>query len=74
MHEITIEKYKKKYIVRCFGDYSDIVKGKGTDYEFSEEFKTLGKARDYVKEFMEENVRCYMKHKKKVHIKFSENI
>ena len=37
-HLIEITKEKKKYIVRCVGDYEDIVIGKSTAYEFSKGF------------------------------------
>lgn len=73
-HLIEITKEKKKYIVRCVGDYADIVVGRSTAYEFSEEYTTFKEAIERAKEFMEYTKMFYKLHKKKAHIRFVENI
>lgn len=73
-HLIEISKENKKYIVRCAGDYSDIVRGRSTSYEFSEEFKTLREARDYYKESMKDIIEFYRKHGKKAYVGLLEKI
>lgn len=73
-HLIEISKENKKYIVRCAGDYSDIVQGKSTDYEFSEEFKTLREARDFYKDFMKYTIKTYKKYGKKAYVGLLEKL
>ncbi len=67
-HLIEITKDKKKYIVRCVGDYSDMVKGRNTAYEFSEVCKTLKEAEEYVHFAQRCLVLEYKKHGKKASI------
>lgn len=73
-HLIEITKEKRKYVVRCVGDYSDIVKGRNTAYEFSEEFKTLKEARDCYKESMKNTIKLYKEHGKKAYVGLLEKI
>jgi hypothetical protein len=73
-HIIEITKEKKKYIVRCVGDYADIVQGRNTVYEFSEVFKTFKEARGFAKEKMENTRKFYEQHKRKAHIRLVEYI
>lgn len=71
-HLIEITKEKKKYIVRCVGDHDDIVVGRNTSYEFSDEFATFKEAIKSAKEMMENTKKFYERHKKKAHIRLVE--
>ena len=67
-HQIIIEKCEGKYDVLCVGDYSDLVTGKNTTYEFLETFRTLSEARLYAKENVKDIVDAYKKRDKKAFI------
>lgn len=73
-HSIFIEKYEGKYYVRCVGSYADLVQGRNTDYEFSERFKTLNKARIYA-EITKDNITAdYEKKGKTAHVSITEKL
>lgn len=73
-HLIEITKEKKKYILRCVGDYSDLVKGRNTDYEFSERFDTLDKARGWAMLRMNMVMFDYKSKGKKAYVRLIENV
>lgn len=74
MHTIFIEKYEGQFIVRCVGSYADLVQGRNTDYEFSERFKTLKKARIYA-EITKFNITVdYQKKGKTAHVSIVEKL
>lgn len=67
-HQIIIEKYQGRYDVLCVGDYSDLVVGRNTTYEFLDTFKTLREARGYAKENVNDIIKTYKKVGKKAFI------
>lgn len=73
-HLIEITKEKKKYIVRCVGDYEDIVIGKSTAYEFSKGFTTFAKAIEYAKKKMSAVREDYKECGKKANVKLIEQV
>lgn len=74
MHNIIIEKYEGKYIVRCVGSYADLVRGRNTDYEFSERFKTLKEAKECADTNIKRIVADYKNSGKKVHVSLIQKI
>ena len=73
-HLIEITKEKKKYIVRCVGDYADIVRGRTTAYEFSKGFTTFAKAIEYAKKKMSAVREDYKECGKKANVKLIEQV
>lgn len=74
IHHISMTKKKGKYEVRCYGDYSDIMIGKITKYEFSRVFNKFGEARRYARENVNEVIKSYKKYDKKAHVLYVEEV
>ena len=74
IHHISMTKKKGKYEVRCYGDYSDIMIGKITKYEFSRVFNKFGEARRYARENVNEIIKSYKKYDKKAHVLYVEEV